>query len=53
MPAAGPVFSKLFWECSPHNEHAIGFYTHLGAVMTQIDFGHENRQEDVCYFEYT
>lgn len=45
-------FNKLFWECSPHNHSAIGFYTHLGAVMTEVDSGHENRQEDACYFEY-
>lgn len=23
-----------------------------GAVMTETDSGHENRQEDACYFEY-
>lgn len=44
---------KLFWECSPHNAPAIGFYTHLGAVMTELDSGHANPQEDACYFEYT
>lgn len=43
---------KLCWECSPHNAAAIGFYEHLGAVMTETDSGHENPQEDSCYFEY-
>ncbi len=48
--AAG--YDRLFWECSPHNLRAIRFYERMGAIMTQVDLGHENRQEDACYFEF-
>lgn len=45
-------FDKLFWDCSPHNMPAIGFYEHIGGVAVGMDTGHENKQEDSCTFEY-
>lgn len=44
--------NKMFLDCHPDNHNALGFYRHMGGVITQVDSGHENRQEDTCTIEY-
>ena len=45
-------FNQLCWDCSPYNTKAIGFYTHMGGKVIDMDIGHENRQEDGCTYEF-
>ncbi len=40
-------------QCSQHNLDAQSFYVQMGGVITFIDGGHENRQEDICEIEFT
>ena len=43
---------KMFLDCHPNNYNALGFYQHMGGIITQVDAGHENPQEDSCTIEY-
>lgn len=45
-------YDKLFLDCHPDNHGALGFYRHMGGVITRTDGGHENSQEDTCTIEY-
>ena len=45
-------YRKLQLDCHPENQNALGFYCHMGGVVTGQDTGHENRQEDSCTIEY-
>lgn len=45
-------YGKLYLECSQHNLGAQSFYIRMGGIIHAIDGGHENKQEDTCYFEF-
>ena len=45
-------YQTMWLDCHPENQKAIGFYRHMGGVVTGQDIGHENRQEDSCTIEY-
>lgn len=45
-------FDRLYLECNPHNPGAMAFYRRLGGHIGATDGGHENPQEDTCYFEF-
>ena len=45
-------FHKMYLDCHPKNEQALGFYEHMGGIITNIDAGHENPMEDTCTIEY-
>lgn len=38
--------------CNPNNSNAMDFYRHMGGTITQIDTGHQNKQEDEVVFEF-
>ena len=43
---------RFFCSCSPHNQNAMGFYEHMGGVLSAQSLGHENRAEDAVYYEF-
>ena len=45
-------FQGMFLDCHPDNSNALNFYRHMGGVITDVDGGHENKQEDSCTIEY-
>ena len=45
-------FDGMYLDCHPDNHNALGFYLHMGGIITDVDTGHENRQEDNCTVEY-
>ena len=45
--------NEMFLDCHPDNQNALGFYQHMGGVITAMDAGHENRQEDCCTIEFS
>lgn len=46
-------FDSFFCSCNPHNHNAMGFYAHMGGVLGKLVLDHENRAEDMAYFEFT
>lgn len=45
-------FRKMYLDCHPQNQNALMFYQHMGGMITHMDSGHENPQEDCCTIEY-
>ena len=45
-------FDRFFCGCSAHNHKARGFYEHMGGVLGAQRLGHENRSEDLVYYEF-
>ena len=45
-------FHNMYLDCHPDNRNALGFYRHMGGVITAMDTGHENPMEDSCRIEY-
>ncbi len=45
-------YSEMYLDCHPENHNALAFYQHMGGIITDIDAGHENKQEDTCTIEY-
>ncbi len=43
---------KFFCCCDPHNHNAMGFYEHMGGVLSAQDLGHANKAEDTVIFEF-
>ena len=49
--AAGS-FRQMRCCCHPANIKAMDFYRHMGGLVTHMDIGHENPQEDSCTIEF-
>ena len=45
-------FDKLFLNCHPDNYTGIGFYKHMGGIVTDIDFGTGKPEEFGCTLEF-
>ena len=45
-------YDRLFLNCHPQNNNALAFYRHMGGVISHVDDGHENPQEDGCTVEF-
>ena len=43
---------SMHLDCHPRNERALGFYRHMGGVITYTDTGHRNPCEDSCRIEF-
>ncbi len=43
---------KFFCGCSLHNGSARAFYKKMGGVLASEHGGHENKAEDLCYYEF-
>lgn len=45
-------YSEFHLDCHPDNRNALAFYQHLGGVISALDAGNENKQEDSCTIEF-
>ena len=45
-------YDRFFCGCSAHNHRARGFYEHMGGVLGAQSVGHENKAEDLVYYEF-
>lgn len=45
-------YGKMYLDCHPENKNALAFYQHMGGIVSVLDTGHENKQEDSCTIEY-
>ena len=43
---------RMYLDCHPANKKALGFYRHMGGVVTYISTGHVNPCEDECHIEF-
>ena len=45
-------YDKMFLDCHPDNHRALGFYQHMGGVITGVDYGTGSREEYSCTVEF-
>lgn len=43
---------RMYLDCHPANEKALGFYRRMGGVITYTNTGHCNPCEDECHMEF-
>lgn len=43
---------KFYLDCHPANKKALGFYQHMGGVVTRVKARHHNPMEDSCIVEF-
>ena len=43
---------RMYLDCHPSNEKALGFYKYMGGVITYTSTGHFNPCEDECHIEF-
>ena len=43
---------RMYLDCHPANEKALGFYCHMGGTITYTNSGHLNPCEDACHIEF-
>lgn len=45
-------YRKFYLDCHPANKKALGFYQHMGGVVTKVKARHHNPMEDSCIVEF-
>ena len=43
---------KFFCGCNYHNLNAQGFYRHMGGIQGEISMGHQNKADEIIFFEF-